>query len=156
METDRITFLQATQRDTDSLRSLAYESEAYWGYDSTFMKKFDQDFNITDCFIQENPVYMAVIDKKIIAFWGLRQNADDWELEYFYIAVGHMRKGYGRHMWSHLITWCRGHDITTLRFVTSPQAAEFYEKMGAVQDKKVPSVIDGRLIPHFVYAINGD
>lgn len=151
-----MTFLQATQDDTDLLRRLAYESESYWGYDDAFMKKFNQDFNVTSHFIRQNPVYIAVVDEKIAAFFGLKQNADDWELEYFYIAADYMRKGYGKRMWSYLTAWCRSHDITSFHFVTSPQATGFYEKMGAVQDRVAVSVIDGRPIPHFIYSVDGD
>ncbi|MCI8866253.1 MAG: GNAT family N-acetyltransferase [Lachnospiraceae bacterium] len=150
---NKATFLQATQQEEDFLRRLAYGSEASWGYDKKFMDKFDQEFNIDAAFIKKNPVYMAVSHKKIIAFWGLKQEGECWVLEYFYIDAGYMGKGYGKRMWSHLIEWCRGHGIPGIHFVTSPQAAGFYEKMGAIQDKEAVSVIDGRAIPHFLYSI---
>lgn len=108
-------FVNATPSDTDSLRILARQSEA---------------------------------------FWGLKPTGGRWELEYFYVAVQALGNGYGKCMWNHMTSWCQNHQTGPIQFVTSPQAAGFYEKMGAVQDGTVPSSIDGRMIPHFVYDIS--
>ena len=64
------------------------------------------NFNITECFIKRNPVYKAVICEETVAFWGMEQKEGSWELEYFYIAMRHMGKGYGKSMWFHLTDWC--------------------------------------------------
>jgi hypothetical protein len=36
----------------------------------------------------------------------MEQKEGSWELEYFYIAMRHMGKGYGKSMWFHLTDWC--------------------------------------------------
>ncbi len=147
-------FVNATPSDTDSLRILARQSEAFWGYNNTFLDTFDSTFNITSSFIRQNPVYLLREHAIPLAFWGLKPTGGRWELEYFYVAVQALGNGYGKCMWNHMTSWCQNHQTGPIQFVTSPQAAGFYEKMGAVQDGTVPSSIDGRMIPHFVYDIS--
>lgn len=142
-------FTAAGPEDVAGLRSLANQSEAHWGYDRVFMEVFDRTFNITERFILENPVFVSRQGDDPEAFWGLKQDEDGWELEYFYVAEPALGKGLGRRMWDHLTDWCRENRVYEFCFVTSPQAVGFYEKMGAVQDGMVRSAIDGRPIPHF-------
>ena len=145
-----VTFTRSTPAHAAQLRLLAHASEAHWGYGNQFMERFDLTFNITPAFISEHPVYAAWDGDAPLAFWGLRRDERDWELEYFYVSAQALGGGYGRQMWHHMTGWCRSHGVGTFHFVTSPQAVGFYEKMGAVQDRMTTSSLDGRPIPHFV------
>ena len=88
-----IEFIPAKQEDASALRALAHQSEAHWGYDEAFMKTFDKNFNITEQFISDNPVYVSWIDSNPVAFWGIIPCLDGWELEYFYIDVSALCHG---------------------------------------------------------------
>lgn len=68
----------ASPADVPYLRSLAHDSEAHWGYSPEFMDKFDQDFNITASFLEENPVFAAYFGQTLAAFWGMRQSGQGW------------------------------------------------------------------------------
>ena len=150
---DMIKFARATPENVEHLRSIAHDSEAHWGYDKEFMDAFDCKFNITEKFILNQPVYVLFRGSVPVAFWGLRQDLETWELEYFYVSEQDLGRGYGKQMWDHMINWCKEHKIRKIHFVTSHQAIGFYEKMGAVQDGMSQSMIDGRTIPHFVYEL---
>ena len=113
------------------------------------MDTFDRKFNITQEFIEGHPVFVFQKDGEPAAFWGVIPEGDRCVLEYFYIAAAYLGKGYGRRMWEHLTFWCRNHGIRRIHFVTSWEAAGFYEKMGAQRDGEAVSVIDGRKIPCF-------
>ena len=152
-ERPMLRFMRAETGETEELRRLARESEAHWGYDEAFMETFDARFNITDSFIRSNPVFAAREGGCPAAFWGIRQDGYEWELEYFYVAEGKMGSGLGKRMWKHMTGWCARQGIGRIHFVTSPQAAGFYRKMGAVQDRETRSIVDGRLIPHLVYDV---
>lgn len=140
---------RAAAGDADILRRIARESEAHWGFDEAFMDTFDRKFNITREFIEEHPVFVFLKDEAPAAFWGVVTEGDGCGLEYFYIAEAYLGKGYGRQMWEHLTCWCGEHGIREMHFVTSWEAAGFYEKMGAQRDGEAVSVIDGRKIPRF-------
>lgn len=143
----------ARPEELETLRRLARQSEAHWGYDESFMDVFDRTFNITGDFLLRMPVFVFRDQGKIIAFWGVIPDGNRCGLEYFYIAETALNRGYGRYMWNHLISWCQANGITQVSFVTSWEAVGFYEKMGAKQDGIYQSSIDGRDIPHFVYLI---
>ena len=149
-----IKFVQAGPEDVESLRVLAHDSEAHWGYGQQFMETFDSKFNVTEQFIANNPTYVLREDSALVAFWGLRRDFEAWELEYFYVAKQKFGKGYGKRMWNNMIGWCKAHKIRKIHFVTSPQAVGFYEKMGAIQDGVSQSMIDGRDIPRFIYDLD--
>lgn len=144
-------FARAEPEDTEALRRLARASEAHWGYDEAFMENFDAGFNVTEDFIRRNPVYAAGDCGCPAAFWGIRQDRDAWELEYFYVAEERLGRGLGKQMWEHMTGWCGKQEICRIHFVTSPQAVGFYRKMGAVRDGETRSPVDGRPVPHFVY-----
>ena len=146
-------FARAEPEDTKALRRLARASEAHWGYDEAFMENFDAGFNVTEDFIRCNPVYAAGDRGCPAAFWGIRQDRDAWELEYFYVAEERLGRGLGKQMWEHMIGWCGKQGIGRIQFVTSPQAVGFYRKMGAVQDGETRSPVDGRPVPRFVYDV---
>ena len=146
-------FARAEPEDTEALRRLARASEAHWGYDKAFMEHFDAGFNVTEDFIRRNPVYAAGERDCPAAFWGIRQDRDAWELEYFYVAEERLGRGLGKQMWEHMNGWCGKQEICRIHFVTSPQAVGFYRKMGAVQDGETRSPVDGRPVPHFVYDV---
>lgn len=145
---------QAQPGDLASLRRLAHDSEAHWGGSPAFMEAYDQSYNITADFLFQQPVYVLWDNGTPAAFWGLEPSGDGWELAFFYVEEALLGRGLGRQLWQHLTGWCREHGIDQFRFVTSPEAAAFYKKMGAVQERLVPSVIDGRPIPRFKYDVS--
>lgn len=146
-------FVRAEPEDTRLLRRLARASEAHWGYGEAFMDNFDAEFNIAEEFIRCNPVFVAWDHGGPAAFWGIRRDGDEWELEYFYVAEEMLGRGLGKQMWRHMTGWCGKQGIGRIHFVTSPQAVGFYRKMGTVQDGERRSLVDGRPVPHFVYNV---
>lgn len=145
---------RAGKEHTEQLKRLACDSEAHWGYDHKFMEIFGLKYNITEDFINANPVYVAADSQGMLGFWGIRPRGNQWELEYFYIDSSRLNSGYGRFLWEHMTAWCRENYIKELEFVTSPQATGFYEKMGAVSAGVRPSVIDGRPVPVLRYTVD--
>ncbi|MBZ9687380.1 GNAT family N-acetyltransferase [Clostridium estertheticum] len=134
--------------EASELSRLAIESESFWGCDSDFMDKFKIIYQVTEEFIRKNPTFILYENGKIIGFYAILVNAEESTIEYFYIKPQCIGKGYGKKMWNHLTNYCKKHNITNLTLVTSPQAKEFYEKMGAIQIGEVESILkNGRKIP---------
>ena len=144
----------AEEKDIDELNRIAYESEAYWGYDPEFMEKFKIIYRITEDYIRTNPTFVLAKGNCIIGFYSLLINDEEIELEFFYILPRYIGKGYGKKMWEHLIGYCKEVGIKSFCFVTSPQAKGFYEKMGAVKIDEVESLIrKERKIPKLKFEI---
>lgn len=136
------------------LTDIAVRSEAYWGYDSTFMENFKSLYKVTGEFISNNPTFVLEEDDSIIGFYGILIGEKETSLEYLYIEPESIGKGYGKILWDHMVNTCKNQGIKEIVLVTSPQAKEFYTKMGAVQSGEVESIVmKGRKIPRLVYTI---
>ncbi|MDF2674915.1 MAG: family N-acetyltransferase [Clostridiales bacterium] len=140
--------------ESEILTNIAIRSEAYWGYDWTFMENFKSIYKVTEKFISNNLTYVIEKDESIIGFYGILRGDNETSLEYFYVEPLSIGKGYGKLLWNHMVESCRKQDINEIVLVTSPQAKEFYIKMGAISSGEVDSlVIEGRKVPRLVYRL---
>lgn len=145
---------QALISDSGVLTDIAARSEAYWGYDSDFMEKFKSIYCITEEFISQNPTFILENCGRGIGFYSILKCDMETSLEYFYIDSDYIGKGYGKLLWNHMVSFCKEQGIAELYFVTSPQAKEFYVKMGAVPIGEADSLVTkGRKIPKLVYKL---
>jgi len=146
---------KAEENHIDELNRIAYESEAWWGYDSEFMERFRAIYRITEEYIRKNPTFILVENGSIIGFFSFIKSENETELEYFYIDPRYIGKGYGKKMWDSLKEYCKETGIESFSLVTSPQAKGFYEKMGADVIDEVDSLLrEGRKIPRLKFVIN--
>lgn len=144
----------ASYRDYEKLTNLAIRSEAYWGYDCNYMDRFKETYKVDQEFIKNNPTYTIKENEEIVGFYGILIDEKESSLEYFFIEPKYIGKGYGRLLWDHAIDICKKLSIKEFEIVTSPQAKDFYMKMGAkLQDEVESLVIKGRVIPRLVYKV---
>ena len=137
------------------LTDIAIKSEAYWGNDSDYMEKFKRVYKVTEEFISNNPTFVIQEDDSIVGFYSVLIDDSEVSLEYFFIEPQSIGRGYGKLIWNHLINTCRDLSIKEFVIVTSPQAKEFYIKMGAIPFGEVESLLKkGRIIPRLIYAVN--
>jgi N-acetylglutamate synthase-like GNAT family acetyltransferase len=145
---------RAETKECETLSEIAARSEAYWGYDQSFMDTFRVLYSVTEKFISENPVFVVEEDGRIVGFYGLSGSVGETSLEYLYVDPQYIGKGYGKVLWRHMVDNCRALGVKEVTLVTSPQAKEFYIKMGAVETGEVESlVMKGRRIPRLVYSL---
>ena len=146
---------RATVQDARALSDIAYHSEAYWGYDQEYMENFRSLYRVTEEFISHNRTYVLEDQNRILGFYGLAAREPVSSLEYFFIDPQSIGRGYGKLLWEHLLEFtCQSAGIKEFEIVTSPQAQEFYTKLGAVCLGEVESLLKkGRMIPCLVYGL---
>lgn len=145
---------QAKSSEAALLTDIAARGESYWGVDPDFVENFTAIYRITENFINDNPTYVIEEEGKIIGFYGLSTKKEQKELEYLYIEPEYIGKGYGRHLWNHMIDYCKGNGIDNIVFVANPQAVGFYTKLGAVEIGLVESLVrKGRMVPKLKYNV---
>ncbi len=153
---NRVKIRDAKENEHNILMELAYKSEAYWGYDLDYMNKFRSTYSVSEQFINSNPTIILEEDDNIIGFYSVIVDKSETSLEYFYIDPKYIGKGYGKTLWNYLIEDCRNRGIKEFSLVTSPQAKEFYIRMGAFICGEVESLLKkGRIIPKLNYIIEG-
>ncbi len=139
---------KAKPTEANTLTDIAVKSESYWGFDSDFMESFKSIYKVTEDFINTNPTFVMEKGEYIVGFYSILASKDEASLEYFYIEPQFIGKGYGRLLWEHMLESCKNLGIKGVEIVTSPEAAEFYIKMGAIQIGKTESLVrKGRKIP---------
>jgi len=146
---------RAKPYEYEVLTDIAIKSEAYWGNDSDYMEKFKLVYKVTKEFISHNPTFVIQEDDSIVGFYGVLLDHNEVSLEYFFIEPQSIGSGYGKLIWNHLVNTCRYLRIKEFVIVTSPQAKEFYIKMGAIPLGEVESLLKkGRIIPRLMYVVN--
>jgi GNAT superfamily N-acetyltransferase len=149
-----INIYDANACDSKILTNLVIRSEAYWGYDFEFMEKFKAIYKVSEEFISNNPTFIMKEDENIIGFYGILIEESGIALEYFFIEPKYIGKGYGKALWNHVMKTCESLDIEEFEIVTSPQAKDFYIKLGAKLQGEVESLVaKGRIIPRLIYKI---
>lgn len=145
---------RARAEEFQILTDLAIESEAYWGYNEDFMENFRRTYQVTKELINQYPTYIMEVGQSIVGFYCIKLEKYEVSLEYFYISPQFIGKGYGRTLWSHMTDICKSQGIKDLMIVTSPQAKEFYRKMGALEAGEVESLIQkDRKIPKLIFTV---
>ncbi|MGC7873381.1 GNAT family N-acetyltransferase [Desulfosporosinus sp. SYSU MS00001] len=140
--------------ESETLTNIAIRSEAYWGYGSSYMEKFQSIYKMTEEFIIKNPTFVIEEDQNLLGFYGILTNNNDSILEYFFVDSIYIGHGYGKILWNQLVNNCKDLGIKKFCIVTSPQAKEFYVKMGANVCGEVESLLKkGRLIPVLIYSV---
>jgi N-acetylglutamate synthase-like GNAT family acetyltransferase len=150
----RVNIRSAKVDEYEILTKIAIESESYWNYDSEHIEKFKSFYRVTEEFISNNSTFVIEKDGNIVGFYGFISENNEPSLEYLYIDPQYINKGYGKLLWKHMVENCKKNNIKEFSIVTSPQAKEFYTKMGALQVGEIESLVKrGRKIPLLTYTL---
>jgi len=139
---------RARPDDAPALTELARRSKAHWGYDAGFMERAESDLTISSQAIIEHDVWVLDgEDGATLGFYRLIPG-DPAELEDLWLEPGAIGAGYGRTLLEHAAAVARASGASAMELVADPNAAGFYERMGAVRIGFVPSpVVAGRELP---------
>lgn len=133
------------------LSEIAIASKAHWGYSQRFMQACADELLVTEDDLL-NPLYtywVILFDDDIAGYAALRPIDDHIiELNALFIKPSFMHKGAGSKIFKHFMPLLKISSYTHLRIFSDPQAAKFYEKMGAVLVGQEPSgSITNRFLP---------
>ncbi|MCA1603080.1 MAG: GNAT family N-acetyltransferase, partial [Acidobacteria bacterium] len=91
-----------------------------------------------------NQVYVAEREGEIIGFYALVVGDQQAELEHMWVAPKHIGTGVGKELFIHAMHIAAGENISEVEISADPNAAAFYQKMGARQIGEVSSEFDGQ------------
>jgi GNAT superfamily N-acetyltransferase len=131
-----------------ALSELCLRSKAVWGYDDAFMAACRTELTLTPASILASRVQVAELDGHLAGVAEVKSSGDTARLEKLFVEPAMLRTGTGRKLLDWAKATARAAGATALVIEADPDAAEFYRRMGAVDDGLVPSgSIPGRLIP---------
>ena len=135
--------------ESDSLTALCVRSKAHWGYDQAFMRRSAPSLAVNEAEIVEGRVLVA--GRQGLVF-GVARVEPDGELGLMFVDPRTINRGVGRALFEAAVALARRLGAKRMAILADPNAAPFYERMGARFVSQVPSdAIPGRTLPLYEY-----
>jgi len=132
-----------------SLTALCVRAKAHWGYDAEFMRLSQRSLTVSEQAIVAGEVLVA--EREGLLF-GMAEVAPDGELDKMFVDPLGMGRGVGRALFVASVALARMFGARRMAILADPNAAPFYERMGARFVSQVPSdAIRGRTLPLYEY-----
>jgi len=135
--------------ESQSLTALCVRSKAHWGYDEAFMRLSQASLTVSEAEIVERRVLVA--ERQGLVF-GVARVEPDGELGLLFVDPRTMNRGAGRALFEAAVALARRLGAKRMAILADPNAAPFYERMGARLVSQAPSdAIPGRMLPLYEY-----
>jgi GNAT superfamily N-acetyltransferase len=132
-----------------ALTALSVRSKAHWGYDDAFMKASQASLTVSDADIAGGRVLVA---ERAGLLFGVARVEPDGELGLMFVDPLAMNRGVGRALFEAAVVLARRLGARRMAILADPNAAAFYERMGARFVAHAPSdAIPGRTLPLYEY-----
>ncbi|HEX5889986.1 MAG TPA: GNAT family N-acetyltransferase [Pyrinomonadaceae bacterium] len=135
---------RATPEEASTLTTIALEAKRHWGYPEHWIKHWESDLTISADFVRDHHVYVAEADGEIRGFYALCVSGDRAELEHMWVTPASIGTGIGKELFLDAMERAAALEVRDVEIVADPNAAGFYERMGATQIGEVESPIDGQ------------
>ena len=135
---------RALPEEASTLTNIALEAKRYWGYPEHWIKHWESDLTISADFIRDNHVYVAEADGEVRGFYALCVSGDKAELDHMWVTPASIGKGIGKELFLDAMEKAAALAVRDVGISADPNAAGFYERMGATQIGEVDSPIDGQ------------
>ena len=140
------------------LTEVAFAAKRHWGYPEEYLEQWKHELTISEAYIRDNIVRVARFDEKIVGFYSIVGNPEDfyagevlvpkgWWLEHMFVLPEYHRRGIGRRMIGHVKEIAIAGKIDRLLIFVDPHAKGFYDRVGARFLYDSRSSIPGRMIP---------
>ena len=135
------------------LTALCVRSKAHWGYDAAFMKLSAAALTVSEDDIAEGRVLVAADDAgRVIGMACVLPEGDAADLDALFIDPPAIGSGAGRALFEAAVILARRQGARRMTILADPNAAAFYERMGARYLRHAPSdAIPGRTLPFYEY-----
>ena len=144
-----ISVRQAQTGEAQILTALCVRSKAHWGYDDAFMRLSEASLTVSDADVASDRVLVAT-DNDCVA--GVARVEPDGELGVMFVDPPAMGRGAGRALFAAAAALARRLGARSMPILADPNAAPFYERMGARFVSHAPSdAIPGRTLPLYEY-----
>lgn len=130
------------------LSALCLRSKAHWGYDAAFMAACQVELTLCEGDLSESHIQVIEDSGRPVALAQVVIEGGQAEILKLFVDPHAMGKGYGRRLMDWILNVARQHNAGRLRIEADPDAAAFYERMGARYEGEAPSEsIPGRSLP---------
>ena len=140
-----------------ALGALCLRSKAHWGYDAEFMQLSHRSLQIDPAAIDAGRVFVATDedDEPLgVADCSALPEPGAFDLLHLFVDPQALRRGVGRALFEAACTWCIVQGGTKLVILSDPNAAAFYQRLGALLIGEAPSdAVPDRALPLLEYRL---
>lgn len=135
------------------LTALCIRSKAHWGYDAEFMRLSAASLRVRSTDIALGRVLVAADGKdRAIGVASMIPEGNSADLDLFFVDPPFLGRGVGRVLFEAAARSARLYGARALTILADPNAAAFYERMGARFLRNAPSdAVPGRTLPLYEY-----
>lgn len=144
MNTAGPTIRRALPEEAATLTQIALDAKRYWGYPEHWIKHWEADLTVSSDFIRDNPVYVAEKEGEIHGFYALCVSGNKAELEHMWVTPGSIGTGIGKELFLDAMDRATTLEVREIEISADPNAAGFYERMGASQIGETDASIEGQ------------
>jgi GNAT superfamily N-acetyltransferase len=139
--------------ESESLTALCVRSKAHWGYDAEFMRLCMAALTVSEASIAAGRVLVATdAAGRTIGTVSVAEDGDLAELALMFVDPPAMGGGTGRTLFEEAVSLARRLGYRRMTILADPNAAPFYERMGARFVRNAPSdAIPDRSLPLYEY-----
>ena len=139
------TIRRALPDEANTLTQIALDAKRHWGYPEHWIKHWEADLTISSDFIRDNEVFVAEQDGEVRGFYALCVSGNKAELEHLWVTPGSIGTGVGKELFLDAMNRAATLEVREIEISSDPNAAGFYERMGASQIGETESNIDGQV-----------
>ena len=143
----------AKSGEGQGLSALCVRSKAHWGYDASFMKLSAAALAVNEDDIAAGRILVAVDDAaRVVGMACVLTDGETSDLDALFIDPPAIGSGAGRALFEAAVAMARQQGARRMTILADPNAAPFYERMGARYLRHAPSdSIPGRTLPFYEY-----
>ena len=142
--------------EAERLSALCVRSKAHWGYDAAFMALSAPSLRVKESDIVDGRVLVAVdAAGQPIGVASVVADGSLADLDMLFVEPPAIGQGAGRQLFGAAADVARGLGARRLAILADPNAAPFYERMGARYLRQEPSdAVPGRTLPFYEYDLS--
>jgi GNAT superfamily N-acetyltransferase len=118
------------------------------------MKVARPGLTVTPGYLEANECWVAEVDGATLGWFSLVPIADGLLLDNFFVSPSHIGSGVGRLMWGEAVRRAEAAGVGRMTLEADPNAAGFYERMGARRTGSVRAPDTGRELPLYEMKLN--
>ncbi|MCA8903128.1 MAG: GNAT family N-acetyltransferase [Hyphomonas sp.] len=136
------------------LSSLCLRSKAHWGYPEDMLQAFKRELTIRKKDLDQHAIMVAEDKRGIAGVVEVSKEGEDAILEKLFVEPKRIGEGTGYNLYVWACRIARDNGAKRLIIDADPDAAPFYEQMGAVRAGESESLsIPGRMLPRYVHPL---
>lgn len=136
--------VRAEAECADTLTKIAIAAKRHWNYPERWIELWLHALTIPPEYISAHETWIAVVKDTPVAWYSLKNEADDLWLDNLWVLPERMGRGVGKRLFLHAAERSRQRGASVLKIEADPNAQAFYERMGARRVGERHSEVDGQ------------